>query len=79
MLQAAREADAAVNQAAQIHLRAVGAARGCNTRVQDLIGDLSCLQQSQSELTDCKFAHMQALGFAQVQTNVFVNSVQCMK
>lgn len=48
--QAVREADAAVDQATKATKAKERAQRECNARVQDLIGDLNRLQQSQREL-----------------------------
>lgn len=48
--QAVREADAAVDHATKATKAKERAQRECNARVQDLIGDLNRLQQSQREL-----------------------------
>jgi len=49
-VQAVREADAAVDQATKATRAKERAQRECNARVQDLIGDLNRLRQSQREL-----------------------------
>ena len=45
-----KEADAAVDQATKATRAKEHAQRECNARVQDLIGDLNRLRQSQREL-----------------------------
>lgn len=50
-LQAVREADAAVEEAARLKSQKEAAVSEANSRVQSLIADLDRLQQSQSNLT----------------------------
>ena len=47
MLQAVREADAAVEQAGQSAKQAAVASRHCNAQVSEILADLGRLQQSQ--------------------------------
>ena len=71
-VQAVREADAAVEQATKFKVTKQHALRDCSSRVQELIGDLNRLQQSQRELCmfPCTCLPMQSTGQMPVSDSV---------